>query len=140
MRAERYAPARGAATLVVAAALAFATAACSGGDEPTATPQPPATVTPPPPTLAPPATSANRTQRVYEAYYRHCRRFTWPALVYPQAARSETEAARKFAGPPRPYQRPAFRGCLAGLRAGEATIDLAEVKRLVEAEEAEHGD
>jgi uncharacterized repeat protein (TIGR03943 family) len=106
-------------------------------------PLPPAKVAAPAPAQSPPAspppTAARakagpktgkaagfkgRAARVYDAYYKHCKQFTYDALAWPQRARNETEAARLFAGPPREFQSPAFRGCLAGLNAGEATIDL----------------
>jgi hypothetical protein len=35
----------------------------------------------------------------------------------------------------RPYQPPAFRGCLAGLSAGEATIDLKRLLALIAADD-----
>ena len=124
------------AVLACALVIAISASGCSGDADTAPTPQPAA----PPPTVATPAAPADRSQRVFEAYYRHCREFTWQALVYPQTARNQTEAARKYAGPPRRYQRPAFRGCLAGLRVGKPRIDLAEVKRLAEAEAEEHGE
>jgi uncharacterized repeat protein (TIGR03943 family) len=72
---------------------------------------------------------AGRAARVYERYYAHCKVYTYDALAWPEKARNDEDAARLFAGPPRRYQRPAFRGCLDGLRAGEARITLAELFR-----------
>ena len=74
---------------------------------------------------------AGRAARVYERYYEHCKVFTYDALAWPEKARDDEEAARIFAGPPRRYQPPAFRGCLHGLRAGEAHITLAELFRRI---------
>jgi hypothetical protein len=129
MRGQRYLR----ASLGAAALLALA--GCSGGDsEPAATLARPA----PPPPAAEPA-GVDRSQAVYDAYFRHCKAFTWRALVYPKTARNEVDAARQYAGPPRQYQQPAFRGCLAGLRADSATITLEEIKRLAEEEAKEHG-
>jgi hypothetical protein len=86
----------------------------------------------PPPAAVPedlPETGAaagfgGRAARVYDLYYEHCKHYTYDALAWPQHARDATEAARLYTGPPREFQPPAFRGCLAGLGAGEATIDL----------------
>jgi hypothetical protein len=129
VRGQRYLRASiGAATLL-------ALAGCSGGEsEPAATLAEPA---PPAPSAEPVA--ADRSRAVYDAYFRHCKQFTWRALAYPKTARNEVDAARQYAGPPRQYQRPAFRGCLAGLRADSATITLEEIRRLAEEEAKEHG-
>ena len=117
---------------LAALACALRAAGCSGEGESAAAEAP----APPP---AATATTADRTQLVYDAYFRHCKQFTWQALVYPRAARDETDAARQYAGPPRQYQRPAFRGCLAGLRADAATVDLETIKRLSKQAAKEHG-
>jgi putative membrane protein len=74
---------------------------------------------------------AGRAARVYERYFAHCKVYTYDALAWPEKARNDEEAARLFAGPPRRYQRPAFRGCLDGLRTGEARITLAELFRRI---------
>jgi hypothetical protein len=136
MRRQRYVRAllgsRSAAALVAALVLA----GCSGEES-----EPAATLAAPAPAPAAPSAepAGDRSQAVYDAYFRHCREFTWRALVYPKTARNEVDAARQYAGPPRQYRRPAFRGCLAGLRADTATITLDEIKRLAEEEAKEHG-
>jgi uncharacterized repeat protein (TIGR03943 family) len=107
----------------------------------TATGTPTATGAPPPPAAIPPpgadkrsgarraatAGFTGRAARVYDRYYEHCKVFTYEALAWPERARNAEEAARMFAGPPRRYQPPAFRGCLDGLEAGEASITLTEL-------------
>jgi uncharacterized repeat protein (TIGR03943 family) len=70
-----------------------------------------------------------RAGNVYERYYAHCKEFTYDALAWPQRASDAEEAARLFAGPPRPLQPAAYRGCLDGLNAGEARITLKELFR-----------
>src|SRR5262245_12768672 len=111
------------AGLAAAVCAAAALSGCSsGGDDTVAAPPPP-----PPATTTQPATQmpvtglgakagfAGRGARVYDAYYSHCREFTPAALVWPDKAPSAAEAARRYAGPPREFQKPAYRGCLAGL-------------------------
>ena len=77
---------------------------------------------------------------MYDAYFQHCKEFTYGALAFPRTASDATDAARQYAGPARQYQRSAFRGCLAGLRAGTPQITLADVKRAAAEEAEEHGD
>jgi uncharacterized repeat protein (TIGR03943 family) len=72
---------------------------------------------------------AGRAANVYERYYAHCKEFTYDALAWPQRASNADEAARLFAGPPRPLQPAAYRGCVDGLNAGEARITLKELFR-----------
>jgi hypothetical protein len=76
-----------------------------------------------------------KSAHIYDLYYEHCRHYTWVALAYPRKARNATDAARIFAGPKRPFQPPAFRGCLAGLGAGEATINLERLLALIAADD-----
>lgn len=77
-----------------------------------------------------------RAARVYERYYVHCKEFTYEALAFPSRVRTQEEAAKLFAGPPRQFQPPAYRGCLDGLRRGEGRITVADViKALVAGEE-----
>ncbi len=77
-----------------------------------------------------------RAANVYERYYAHCREFTYEALAFPARVQTAEEAARLFAGPKREFQPPAYRGCLDGLRAGEARITVVDViKTLVGNEE-----
>jgi hypothetical protein len=76
-----------------------------------------------------------KAAHVYDLYYEHCRHYTWVALAYPRKARNAAQAARIFAGPTRPFQPPAFRGCLAGLGAGQATIDLERLLALIAADD-----
>jgi hypothetical protein len=118
------------------AVVAFALAGCSSdGSESTAT------VPAPRPATVPATTSAvDRSQQVYDAYFQHCKEFTYQALAYPRTASDATDAARQYAGPPRQYQQPAFRGCLAGLRLGTPRITLADIKRAAAEEAEEHGD
>lgn len=79
---------------------------------------------------------SGRAAKVYETYYAHCKVFTYEALAFPKRVKTPEEAARVFAGPPRKFQPPAYRGCLDGLRAGEGRITVADVlKTLVEAAE-----
>ena len=126
--------ARGAGMVVVALALAGCS---SDGSESTATVPAPGTA----PVTAPATTTAgDRSQQVYDAYFQHCKEFTYQALAYPRTASDATDAARQYAGPPRPYQQPAFRGCLAGLRLGTPRITLADIKRAAAEEAEEHGD
>jgi uncharacterized repeat protein (TIGR03943 family) len=68
-----------------------------------------------------------RAANVYDRYYDHCKEFTPEALAWPKTARSAEEAASVFAGPPRRYREPAYRGCLAGLRADVARITLRDL-------------
>jgi hypothetical protein len=82
---------------------------------------------------------AGRAATVYDRYYDHCKRYTYDALAFPAKVADDAAAAKLFAGPPRQFQPPAYRGCLAGLRAGVAFIDLRELKRQL-AEEEEHED
>ena len=77
---------------------------------------------------------------MYDAYFRHCKEFTYQALAFPRTAVDATDAARQYAGPPRRYQQNAFRGCLAGLRLGTPRITLADIKRTAAEEAKEHGD
>ena len=81
----------------------------------------------------------DRAAAVYRTYYEHCRHFTPAALAYPQQATSAVAAARLFAGPPRRFRQPAYRGCLAGLRAGDATVDLKALLASMKEEKEEHG-
>jgi hypothetical protein len=76
-----------------------------------------------------------KAAHIYDLYYEHCRHYTFKALAWPRQAGSATQAARMFAGPPRTFQPPAFRGCLAGLRAGKATITVAKLKALAAADD-----
>jgi hypothetical protein len=69
-----------------------------------------------------------RAALVYDAYYEHCKHYTYDALAYPQHAGSAVEAARLYAGSPRRYQQAAFRGCLAGLEGGDGQITLSVVR------------
>jgi hypothetical protein len=85
-------------------------------------------------------TQPDRRRLVYDAYFRHCKEFTYRALAFPRTAVDAADAARQYAGPARQYQGSAFRGCLAGLRAGTPTITLADVKRIAAEEAEEHGD
>ena len=90
---------------------------------------------------APPASGAGFTGkagRIYNLYYEHCKHYTFKALAWPRQAGSPIQAARMFAGPPRTFQPPAFRGCLAGLKAGKATITVAKLKALVAADDDHH--
>jgi len=93
-----------------------------------------------PATSAAETTEPDRAQQVYDAYFQHCKEFTYQALAYPRTASDATDAARQYAGPPRQYQQPAFRGCLAGLRLGTPRITLADIKRAAAEEAEEHGD
>jgi putative membrane protein len=88
----------------------------------------------PQPTKGPPPSGelagfAGRAANVYERYYAHCKEFTYDALAWPERASNADEAARLFAGPPRPLQPAAYRGCVDGLNAGEARITLKELFR-----------
>jgi hypothetical protein len=76
-----------------------------------------------------------KAAHIYDLYYEHCRHYTWVALAYPLKAHNAAQAARIFAGPKRPFQPPAYRGCLAGLGAGEATIDLKRLLALIAADD-----
>ena len=76
-----------------------------------------------------------KAARIYDLYYEHCKHYTYKALAWPRHAGSATQAARMFAGPPRTFQSPAFRGCLAGLGAGKATITVAKLVALAAADE-----
>jgi hypothetical protein len=119
----------------------LALAGCSSdGEESTTGVSVPQVTTAPPATVAAETTEADRAQQVYDAYFQHCKEFTYQALAYPRTASDATDAARQYAGPPRQYQRPAFRGCLAGLRLGTPRITLADVKRVAAEEAEEHGD
>jgi uncharacterized repeat protein (TIGR03943 family) len=90
---------------------------------------------PPAPTTAPKRSSGlglaagfqGRAANVYDRYFDHCKEYTYEALVYPGKAKGNEEAARVFAGPPREFQPPAYQGCLAGLEADQASIDLREL-------------
>ena len=113
----------------------LALAGCSSGDEESA-----ATVPPSGQVTAPATTGGDRSQQVYDAYFQHCKEFTYQALAYPRTASDATDAARQYAGPPREYQQPAFRGCLAGLQLGTPRITLADIKRTAAEEAKEHGD
>jgi len=117
----------------------LALAGCSsGGEESTAEVTGPQATTPA--TVAAGTTEPDRAQRVYDAYFQHCKEFTYDALTFPRTAVDATDAARQYAGPPRQYQQPAFRGCLAGLRLGTPSITLADIKRAAAEEAKEHGD
>ena len=85
-------------------------------------------------------TAPDRAQLVYDAYFRHCKEFTYQALAFPRTATDATDAARQYAGPPRRYQQNAFRGCLDGLKLGTPRITLADIKRTAAEEAKEHGD
>jgi hypothetical protein len=91
------------------------------------------------PARLPPSGSAaglsGKAARIYDLYYEHCMHYTYRALAWPRQAGSQTQAARMFAGPPRTFQAPAFRGCLAGLGAGKATITVAKLVALAAADE-----
>jgi hypothetical protein len=76
---------------------------------------------------------------VYDAYYSHCREFTPGGLIWPDTASSAAEAAKLYAGPPREFQKPAYRGCLAGLNDSTGRVTVAVAKRLAEEEAEEHG-
>jgi len=78
---------------------------------------------------------SGKAAHIYDLYYEHCSHYTWKALAWPQRAGNATQAARMFAGPPRTYQPPAFRGCLAGLGAGRATITVAKLVALAAADD-----
>ena len=124
--------------------VAFALAGCSSdGSESSATVPAPSPVTAPvtaPATARATTSASDRSQQVYDAYFQHCKEFTYQALAYPRTASDATDAARQYAGPPRQYQQPAFRGCLAGLRLGTPRITLADIKRAAAEEAEEHGD
>ena len=77
---------------------------------------------------------------MYEAYYRHCKEFTWQALVFPaHGDGAAADAASQYAGPPRQYRKAAFDGCLAGCARTRARITVADIKRALAEEAAEHG-
>jgi hypothetical protein len=142
MHAARYR-----AGLAAALAGAAVLAGCSsGGSETSATPPPPTVAAAPPPP-APAAAQgvgakagfAGRAARVYDAYYSHCREFTPAALVWPDEVDGAPAAAKLYAGPPREFQQPAYRGCLAGLRVTSGRFTVARVKALAEEEAKEHG-
>ena len=142
MHATRYR-----AGLAAAACAAAALAGCSSdGDDTVAAPPPPppaATTTLPsqvPVTgLGAKAGFSGRGARVYDAYYSHCREFTPGGLIWPQRAASAAQAAKLYAGPPRELQKPAYRGCLAGLENTTGRITVAVARRLAEEEAEEHG-
>ena len=120
------------------AVLALAGCSSGGKDSTAEATRPQATV----PTAVPAGTTTepDRAQLVYDAYFRHCKEFTYEALAFPRTAVDATDAARQYAGPPRRHQQSAFRGCLAGLRLGTPRITLADVKRAAAEEAEEHGD
>ena len=122
---------------LVLAVLALAGCSSDGAESTAGTTQPRATI---PATVPAATTEPDRAQLVYDAYFEHCKEFTYDALAFPRTAVDATDAARQYAGPPRKYQQPAFRGCLAGLRSGTPRITLADVKRTAAEEAKEHGD
>ena len=114
---------------------ALALAGCSSDPEEEAAP----TIVPVQ-TVKTATTAPDRAQLVYDAYFRHCKEFTYQALAFPRTATDATDAARQYAGPPRRYQQNAFRGCLDGLNLGTPRITLADIKRAAAEEATEHGD
>ena len=76
-----------------------------------------------------------KAAHIYTLYFEHCKHYTWRALAYPLTAHNAAQAALLFAGPPREFRPPAFRGCLAGLSAGEATINVKRLQALIAADD-----
>jgi hypothetical protein len=120
----------------VLAVLALAGCSSDGEKSTAGVSEPKATA---PATIPAASTEPDRAQLVYDAYFGHCKEFTYEALVFPRTAVDARDAARQYAGPSRPHRRSAFRGCLAGLRAGTPRITLADVKRIAAEEAKEHG-